>query len=165
MQIWHYHPDTGRLLGTGAADPSPVEPDVWLIPAFATATPPPAPDQGQEVAYVAGEWVQRPAPPPPAAPEPPAPEGPPAQIRVIAPFAFRQRLPAATRRAVTLAASQAMEAGDATLQTWLDDLSSTRVVLLDHPDIASGVAMLRAAGLVTEAEATALLADGTAEEV
>jgi hypothetical protein len=89
----------------------------------------------------------------------------PARIRAIAPFAFRQRLPAATRRAVTLAASQAMEAGDATLQTWLDDLSSTRVVLLDHPEIASGVAMLRTAGLITEAQAAALLADGTAEEV
>jgi hypothetical protein len=97
-----------------------------------------------------------------AAPPPPPP---PAPIRAIAPFAFRQRLPAATRRAVTLAASRALEAGDATLQTWLDDLSSTRVVLLDHPDIASGVAMLRAAGLITEAQAGALLADGTAEEV
>ena len=95
-------------------------------------------------------------PPPPAAPPP---------IRAIAPYAFRQRLPAATRRAITLAASQALEAGDATLQTWLDDLSSTRLVLLDHPDIASGVAMLRAAGLITESQATALLADGTAEEV
>jgi hypothetical protein len=90
---------------------------------------------------------------------------PPPPIRAIAPYAFRLRLPAATRRAVTLAASHAMEAGDATLQTWLDDLHSTRVVLLDHPDIAAGVAMLQAAGLVTQAEAAALLADGTAEEV
>lgn len=100
----------------------------------------------------------------PTAAEPAAPPPPP-PIRAIAPFAFRQRLPAATRRAITLAASRALEDGDATLQTWLDDLSSTRLVLLDHPDIASGVAMLRAAGLITEAQATALLADGTAEEV
>lgn len=97
-----------------------------------------------------------------AAPPPPPP---PAPIRAIAPYAFRLRLPAATRRAITLAASHALEGGDPTLQTWLDDLHSTRAVLLDHPDIASGVAMLRAAGLITEAEAAALLADGTAEEV
>ena len=98
---------------------------------------------------------------PPPTPEPPAD----VPIRAIAPYAFRLRLPAATRRAITLAASQTLDAGDPTLQTWLDDLHSTRAVLLDHPDIASGVAMLRAAGLITEAEAAALLADGTAEEV
>lgn len=93
-----------------------------------------------------------------------APPPPPKPIRTISPYAFRLRLPPATRRAVTLAASRALEGADATLQTWLDDLSSTRRVDLDHPEIAAGVATLRGGGLITDAEAAALLADGTPDE-
>lgn len=64
MEIWHYDPTTGLLLGAGTADPSPVEPGAWLIPAFAVTVAPPAPQQGQEVAWDGAAWVQRPAPPP-----------------------------------------------------------------------------------------------------
>ena len=98
------------------------------------------------------------APPPP----PPAPP-----IRAIRTYAFRQRLPVATRQTITLAAAAAMRATppDATLQTWLDDLSSTNTALLDDAELQAGVAALLGAGLITHAERDALLADGTAEEV
>jgi hypothetical protein len=167
MEIWHYHPQTGTLLGQGAADPSPAEPGAWLIPAFATTAPPPAADEGREAAWNGGAWVLRDVPPP-APPEPPAPPAPPpAPIRAIRTYAFRQRLPVQTRQTITLAAAAAMRAtpGDATLQTWLDDLSSTGTVLLDAPELQAGVAALLGAGLITAAERDALLADGSAEEV
>lgn len=89
----------------------------------------------------------------------------PPPIRRIAPLAFRRRLGAGTRAALTLAASRALEAGDATLQTWLDDVSACRVVDLDDPELHAAVATLRAADLITEAQSTALLADGTPQEV
>jgi len=75
MDIWHYHPSSGALLGQGSADPSPAEPEAWLIPAFATAEAPPTPAEGQEVMWQAGEWLLRDVPPP-AEPEP-DPEPPP----------------------------------------------------------------------------------------
>lgn len=59
MKIWHYCPATSLLLGAGVADPSPLEPDVWLVPAFAATTPPPDAIEGHEVAYENGAWVQR----------------------------------------------------------------------------------------------------------
>jgi len=92
---------------------------------------------------------------------------PPAPIRAIRTFAFRRRLPVATRQTITLAAAAAMRATppDATLQTWLDDLSSTNTALLDDAELQAGVAALLGAGLITAAERDALLADGTAEEV
>ena len=52
--LYHYHPETGELIGESAADPSPLEPDVWLIPAHATdQTPPKA--KAKQVAVFAGE--------------------------------------------------------------------------------------------------------------
>jgi len=98
--------------------------------------------------------------PPEAAPAAP-------RIRAIRTWAFRRRLPVATRQTITLAAAAAMRATppDATLQTWLDDLSSTNTALLDDAELQAGVAALLGAGLITHAERDALLADGTAEEV
>ncbi|MGG5811484.1 hypothetical protein [Falsiroseomonas sp. CW058] len=93
---------------------------------------------------------------------PPSPPAPP--IRRIRTLAFRRRLSPASRAAITLAASQAMEGGSAELQMFLDDLAASREVDLDDPEIAAGVATLRGAGLVTPAEAAALLADGTPAE-
>jgi hypothetical protein len=43
MQIWNYDSTTGELLGPGAADPDPMTPGGWLIPAHATAIAPPRP--------------------------------------------------------------------------------------------------------------------------
>ena len=73
MDIWHYHPTTGRLLGAGVADPNPVEEGAWLVPAFAATVAPPAATEGHEIAWEAGAWVQREIPAPPPPPEPPEP--------------------------------------------------------------------------------------------
>ena len=66
MNIFHYHPETGVYLGQGKADPSPLEPDVWLIPAQATTEKPPKPGDGEQVIWVNGLWKVEPIP----APEP-----------------------------------------------------------------------------------------------
>lgn len=92
--------------------------------------------------------------------DPPPPPG----FRRITPLAFRRRLPGPTRQAITLAASTAMEQGDATLQTFLDDLAAARYVDLDDPEVIAGVGTLQAAGLLTTEQAAALLADGTKDE-
>lgn len=39
--IFHYDRDTKRLLGTGQADPNPLDPDDPIVPAFATKVAPP----------------------------------------------------------------------------------------------------------------------------
>lgn len=56
MQIYHYHPTTGEYLGTGMADPSPLEPGKYLIPAYATTTVPPTAMSGK-VRVWRGEWM------------------------------------------------------------------------------------------------------------
>ena len=104
MQIWHYQADTGLLLGTSTADRSPMEPGVWLIPAFATTAPPPAPDEGHEVAYVDGDWVQRPLLPEPE-PEPVPEAPPPGPVTDVAFWQFM--LAAASLNIVTLAEAEA----------------------------------------------------------
>lgn len=90
---------------------------------------------------------------PPLSPEAP----PPTPIRVITPRQFRLRFTQAERGAVTLAASQALEAGDATLQVFLDDLAASQEVELDHPDLAAGVQALVTAGLIDAARAAEIL--------
>jgi hypothetical protein len=77
MKIYHYHPETGVLLGEGMADESPLEPGVWLIPAYATALKPPESPLGWQVINTNGRWELQLIPKPPEPPEPPAPEPPP----------------------------------------------------------------------------------------
>lgn len=56
MRIFHYDPLTREFLGEGRADPSPLEPNSFLIPANATEIPPP-PVQKKEVAvFKNGGW-------------------------------------------------------------------------------------------------------------
>ncbi|MGX9965552.1 hypothetical protein ACVFYP_19655 [Roseomonas sp. F4] len=99
----------------------------------------------------------------PIAQNPPPPPAPP-PIRRIGALAFRRRLTPARRAAITLAASVAMEAGDASIQVWLDDLAASSIVELDNAETIAGIAALLAAGVITEAERDALLANGLPAE-
>ena len=72
MNIYHYHPNTQQLIAAGVADPSPLEPGKWLVPAHATELEPPAAVDGKTRHFVDGQWVyqdiaqpQTPPPPPP----------------------------------------------------------------------------------------------------
>lgn len=90
--------------------------------------------------------------------------GPAAPVRVIRSLAFRERLPAEKRNAVNVAAMQAAANGDGALMTFLLDQASSTETDLDDPRTQAGVAALLAARLITQAEADAMLADGTPEE-
>ncbi|QFT84992.1 hypothetical protein FIU88_08385 [Halomonas sp. THAF12] len=78
MIIYHYHPATGDFLSQGEADPSPMEPGEYLIPAHATTIAPPEPQTGMRRVFADGGWslVEIPTEPTPD-PEPdPEPEAP-----------------------------------------------------------------------------------------
>jgi hypothetical protein len=83
---------------------------------------------------------------------------PSAAPRTLSAFAFRRRFTQAERAAITLAASQALDAGDATLQVWLDDLNSTQFVELDNPELAAGLALLVEHKLIDAARVAEVLA-------
>lgn len=58
MDIYHYHPTTSEYLGTGNADPDPLEPGNWLVPGFATTTKPPADIPADHAAvFKTGTWT------------------------------------------------------------------------------------------------------------
>lgn len=59
LKIFNYHPVTLALLSVGQADPSPLEPGKWLIPAHATPEEPPEPMEGKALHFVDGKWEQR----------------------------------------------------------------------------------------------------------
>jgi uncharacterized protein YecA (UPF0149 family) len=41
MNVYNYHPVTKEFLSQGTAEPNPITPDSWLIPAHATTIEPP----------------------------------------------------------------------------------------------------------------------------
>jgi len=62
MQIYHYDPETGELIGEGIARSNPAfgkpEQPEYLIPAFATTIVPPIPTRSHEVAqFINGTWT------------------------------------------------------------------------------------------------------------
>ena len=75
MKVFHFHPETGVFLGEGNADPSPLEPGKWLLPAHATAIEPLLPNNNEQVIWVNNNWQLRPIPEPepPSEPEPTEP--------------------------------------------------------------------------------------------
>lgn len=56
MRIYNYDPITHEFLSEGAADESPLEPGVYLMPANATATPPPALKPGEAAIFDGDKW-------------------------------------------------------------------------------------------------------------
>lgn len=57
MRIYNYHPATREYLGQAQADESPLEPGVYLIPAFATTIEPPACPLGFIAKFDGEEWA------------------------------------------------------------------------------------------------------------
>lgn len=84
-----------------------------------------------------------------------APYAPPAapSLRKITPRAFMLRLPAPVQEAVAAATVQSPS-----LHRWVLELVASREVDLDMPETQAGVAAMVQAGLLTQAQATALLA-------
>jgi len=71
MIVYHYHPDTGVYLNTSEeAEPDPLAPGKWLIPAHSTPKSPPSPPnpKTQHAVFDGTSWsVQAiPLPPPPS---------------------------------------------------------------------------------------------------
>lgn len=57
MNVYHYHPQTGEFKGIGLADPNPLMPDHWLIPAFSTTDPTPPFPSGYSCQRVGDSWI------------------------------------------------------------------------------------------------------------
>lgn len=95
-------------------------------------------------------------------PPPPPPPRPPRRIRSLA---FLDRLPIQRQAQVLLAARQAALAGEPMADLLLTRLGAATEVDLDDPAVAAGIAAMQAARMITSAEATALLADPTPEEM
>jgi hypothetical protein len=56
VTIYHYNPDTGELIGESQADPSPTDPSMPIIPAFATTESPPTVKDGYKTVFINGLW-------------------------------------------------------------------------------------------------------------
>lgn len=100
MDIWHYHPQNRRLMGQGQADASPLEPGVFLLPAFATDIPPPNASEAFFVVFTGDGWALK------EIPSPPEPEPEPEQQPAPPP------LPTITRRQLRLALMRLGVTGD-----------------------------------------------------
>lgn len=60
MKIYHFHPVTKELLHHGQADPDPLEPGRWLVPAHATELSPPNAGDNQIAVFNGGDWELQP---------------------------------------------------------------------------------------------------------
>lgn len=56
MDIYHYFAGSGEFFTQGLADPSPLEPGVWLVPAYATTVAPPAAPEGKRPVWRDDAW-------------------------------------------------------------------------------------------------------------
>lgn len=60
MKIYLYSLDSFEFLGEGFAEPNPLEPGKFLVPANATITPPPERSFAEAVVFESGSWVIKP---------------------------------------------------------------------------------------------------------
>ena len=111
MEIYHFNPVSGLLVGVGSADQDPLDKSNWLVPAFATEQTPLEPADGKTVNFVNGAWSYVDIPPAPA-PEPPVPPAPPAPLTAT-PYQFKAALVKTGLYANALAA---VNAGDVLTQ-------------------------------------------------
>jgi len=65
-RYYSWHPDTNLYVGSGWCDESPLEPNVWLVPAHATLVAPPSIPDGYVARRVDGAWQLELAPAPPS---------------------------------------------------------------------------------------------------
>lgn len=100
MQIYQFSQLTGELLGSDRAEKSPLDEDVFLLPAYSTFIPPPAPVPGKQIIFNEGEWhfIDRPESSVPIPPE-----------IVVSPWQFRKALNAEGLRAAVEAAIAAAD--------------------------------------------------------
>jgi len=57
MDIYNYDKSSGEYINTSAAQASPLEPDVYLVPAHATTVAPPAPREGYARIWSGAAWA------------------------------------------------------------------------------------------------------------
>lgn len=122
MKIFHYDPYTGVYTCEGVADRSPLEANVWLLPAYATFDAPPKVAKGQQAVYVDDAWQVQDIPVPPApkpAPElTPEPESErPTDPRDLRADAFRREADPLFFQA---------QRGEATMEDWLAKVDEIR---------------------------------------
>jgi hypothetical protein len=84
MNIYHYIADTGIFYSKGVADESPLEPGVFLIPAYATTVAPPEVTEPEVAVFRDAEWSVE-LLPPPSEPEPAPEPVPPAPLVELTP--------------------------------------------------------------------------------
>jgi hypothetical protein len=58
--IFNFHPETQEFIGAGVADKSPLEPDVFLVPMFATDIEPPTPATHEVAVFEKKKWKLKP---------------------------------------------------------------------------------------------------------
>lgn len=64
MKVYHYDPVTKYYVGQGVADKSPLEEDVWLVPANATMNAVPSLKPEQRAVWTGIDWKVEQAPTP-----------------------------------------------------------------------------------------------------
>lgn len=57
MLIYHWHPETKQLIGSSEADESPLEPGIFLIPAYATNEQPPEIINEHIIVWGDNKWI------------------------------------------------------------------------------------------------------------
>jgi hypothetical protein len=79
MQIYNYDPQTLLFTEISEADPNPLEPGQYIIPAYATTEKPLTAKKSYWVKFIDGQWEYEAIPPPPPPPPPPEPVPPTAE--------------------------------------------------------------------------------------